>query len=65
MGLDKKARLERVLRGIGMHLSAIDVQLLPPDQPWRLSLFHNLVKEATKNLHAIPCADACEAGMIG
>src|SRR6266567_326838 len=65
MGLDKKAWFERVLGGIGLHLRPVDVEFLPPDQPWRLSLLHNWLKEAAKDVNPIALTDTRQTGMVG
>src|SRR5258708_13965468 len=65
MRLDRKARLERVLSGIGCYLSPIEVQLFPPHQSCLLALLHNLVKEAAKDLHPVASANTRETRMVG
>src|SRR5262245_36977240 len=65
MRLDRKARLERVLSGIGCYLSPIEVHLFPPHQSCLLALLHNLLKEAAKDIDPVALTDAGQAGMIG
>ena len=65
MRIDIKARLERVLSRIGCHLGAIEVQLFAPHESRRLTLLHNLVKEAAEDIDPIALTDTGEIRMIG
>ncbi len=64
MRVDIKARLERVLPGIGCHLGAIEVQLFAPHESCRLTLLHNLFKEAAEDIDAIALTDTRQTGMV-
>lgn len=63
MRFDIKARLERVLSGIGFYLGTIEVHLFAPHQSRCLILFNNLLKEAAKDLDPIALADTGQAGV--
>ena len=61
----KKARLDRVKGGIGLHFGGIQVQFAPPDESGLLALLHHLLEKATKDLDPIARADLRQTGMIG
>src|SRR5258708_9768585 len=63
--LDRKARSQRIQVGIGIDLSAINVEFFAPDQLLLLALFHNRVEEAAKDVDAIAFTNARQTGMIG
>src|ERR1700730_8080927 len=65
MRLDRKTRRERVQRGVRLHFGGIDVKFFSPHQPGGLTLLHNLLKEAAKDLHPVALTETRETGMVG
>src|SRR6266567_4442118 len=61
----RKTRLDRGHGRIGLHFSRIDVEFLPPDQSGLLTLLHNRLKEAAKDVDPIALTNARETGMVG
>jgi hypothetical protein len=45
---DRKARGERIERGVGLNLGGVNVQLASPDEPSVLTLLDHGVEETTK-----------------
>jgi hypothetical protein len=65
MRLDGKTRLDRSNGGIGLDLGGIDIEFSPLHQSCCLTLLHNFLKEAAKDLDSIPLTDTGQTGMVG
>src|SRR6266446_1178148 len=65
MFLDRKARLDRLHRGIGIHFGSVNIELFSPDQLLLLALLHNGLKEATEDIDSIALTNTGQTGMIG
>src|SRR6266487_2860199 len=64
MSFNSKAWLEGGDSSIRLDFRCISIQLFSPHQPCLLALIYHCLKEATKHLDPVACADTRQAGMI-